>query len=207
MKKFFLVAASLVFVLGGCGVPRTSTPPAEPPRQVEQPPKKVDAIIHPVLEDPSSGEFEATRKKLLERGILKDTTPVYRADQVVGDGERYVLDRFFWEKDRIIVILRFFGEEWKYYDAHRVRLIVDNKEHITSLLVSREMKDGYVMSYHFAHAGIPEPGVYNNYVVVFVRLRISPDEETQRRRGPRRPEAMDGDTAFILTLEDMVIRR
>ena len=49
-------------------------PPDQPPQQVEQPPR-VEVVVEPVVEPKIGTEFERARRRLLERGILKETTP------------------------------------------------------------------------------------------------------------------------------------
>ena len=217
LRNVVLLSFFVAVLLIGCGVPRTITPPpAQPPQQ--EPVVEAVEVVSPVVVQPNETEFEQTKRRLIERGILKETTSVYRVGEVVETDEniRFTLYDFFWDKheifeNRIIVLLRFFGEDErdeKERQEHRVRLIIDDKEHLPSLATrsgAKDTKAGHFISYRFSRWGIPEPGVYSDYVLVFIKLGVSPEEEAQHRLGPRRPEAMDGDIAFIFEREDMVI--
>ena len=66
------------------------------------------------------------------------------------------------------------------------------------------------MNYSFTGRGIPEPRD-SDYVVVFVRLKISPEEAHRDKLelSTRRPEdiSIEGDVVFILEYKDMLISR
>jgi len=199
-----LVATAL---LAGCGVPRAADP-APPPRVAEPPPRRVEAIT-----PPGGGTVEHTRKDLLRRGVLREVTPVYFVDQHVEDRFfRFTLDHFFWGRrqgqqggNEVIVILQFFGEKgrrdrygrlW----THRVRLAIDGKEYSVSVVIHRDTVDGHRITYRFLRA--PEPGVFENHVLVFVKTGASPKEMVSLG-----PKAQEGDVVFLIRREDIVIRR
>jgi len=225
MIKFLFLVASLVFVLGGCGVPRTSTPPAEPPRQVEELPE-VEAVVDVVEEDSNSGEFERVKRMLLERGILKEGIPVYRLGEIVEVGEsRFTLERFFWGEGRMVVSLKFYGVEERRDEKglrwrHMLRPIIDNREHYVSIVEWLDLGDDYVMYFDFT-LGIPDPGSYEDYILVLVRIRETPEERQQFRDKIRfgmdrtfihsgdglKKIFMEEEIPFILTREEMIIRK
>jgi len=223
MKKCFvlLIAAFLVLVLGGCGVPRTSTPPAEPPRQVEQPPK-VDAVVDPVAEVPND-EFEATKRKLIERGILKDTTPVYRVGEFVeAHGSNFALGRLLWfergidnrghwsyrDKPSLSVFVGFRGEKkWVSGDRgnvwkHGIRLIIDDRVWTSLAGNHRNIEGGYLVDASFIY-GIPDPGTHEEYILVLIRVKVPFDSPNFI---PDPKDALrEGDVAFIVTRQDISV--
>jgi len=210
MKKyfvFFIVVALLVLVLGGCGVPRITTPD-QPHREVDQPPK-VEAVVDepvvkPVAVASNSEEFKATKKMLLERGILKEDTPVYRGGEFVETNQfHYTLERFFWSRHEIIVTIGFFGveeNEGRGIINFRTRLVINDREYFASVVAMRGEGDYPTISSYFPGREIIKPGV-DNYVLVFTRMMISSEEEL--KPGSRRIEAREGEVAFILMLEDI----
>jgi len=209
--RFFVIPIILFFAtffLVGCGVPR-SDDPGQTFQKTEPPSKDVEAIERvapPIVIEKIEAGFEAIRKKLLECGILKKGVVVYQFGQVVENDDRFALDSFFWGKEDIVIVLRFFqgdgrneyGRTW----SHRVRLIADGRERIPFFSNHHTLEDGHVISYLFRSPRTPKP----DYALVFVKTRMSPEEETEYRFGlsERSPKSMDGDIPFIIQRVNML---
>jgi len=228
MKRcLFTIVALLILVLGGC-VPRITTPPDQPHREVEQPPK-VEAVVdepvvEPVVEDSNSEEFETVKRMLLERGILKEDTPVYRLRETAEvHGVRFTLASFSWfgrevqsrghwfphNVPSIAVHLVFFGKSarddsgnlWRHY----VRLVMDDRVRSSLAGSHSATNGGYLVEASFINE-IPDPVVYD-YILVLIRV-MSP-LGSYRRPIDGQPEnaLMEGNVAYIITRQDIDVFR
>jgi len=218
MRYAALVLTALLVV--GCGAP-PATDPAPPPRVAEPPPRRVEAAP-PV---PAGGtEFERVRGSLLERGILRATTPTYRVGQIVeAHGSRFTLRTFVWFERGVekrghmftrgspsaTAHIEFFGEKKRmggdhgsFWD-HSVHLIIDDRGETSLAGNHRDTKDGYRVQAHFV-SRVPDFGTHD-YVLVLIRIKAPPG----MRHFAREPKdaLREGDVAFIVTREDVYVFR
>lgn len=203
-KKYFVFFIVALFVLNGCGVPRTSTPsPDQPPQQEPV----VEAVVEaePVIKDPKSGEFERVRRVILERGIRN---PILRFEEFLelGVGESITVDWFGWGREAHVgVLFKTAGQpQW-----HSVRVVIDRKEYYPRLVNRRT--DGYQV---YTFDGVPAPGAYKDYVLAIVRPNATEEERRQVRfrfpqsrvilHGEGVVPIMEGDVVFVIEREDIV---
>ena len=148
-----------------------------------------------------STEFENVKKSLLEAGILKEDTPVYRVGEIAeAKGSRFFIERFTWVGRTVIIRFRFLGEKEQDEDGelwdHRVRLIIDGERRLRIDPRLSEEGDDYVALSIFK-SGIPDS--YQDYLLVLISVKDASRKIT--------PEAVkEGDVAFIITEADIVRR-